>query len=229
MKKAKPKQHLESFAPHIDWRGFTEQDFENLQADKKFDPQYRFNREFYAGDLKLQIRDCILYSNEKQITPWLLDNEMVSESRNIASTNLILSMGIIRRMTYEKFQDTIESHLRYLVRESECLTPAEKYALASRMEKPSPESWAREYLLDLISLSRQLIREGKVLSDIEQDWVKPNDRTNVLLFGGSEILMQKLDASLRKDAGIQKILFGNDKEVWKRWQQISTQRCSRTA
>lgn len=189
---------FDDFEPHVDWRGFTELDFCKMKANKRYDPQYQFNREFYAGDLKLQIRDSMMYADEKHITFWFLDDEEFPDSHNITSSNTVLSMEVIEKMSYKDFQSMVEAHLCFLIRESELLTMDEKHILAVNMDKQFPEKWADEYLLDLISLSRQLIRKGKTLSDIEQDWVIPNDRANILLFGSSENLMQQLDANLRK-------------------------------
>lgn len=209
--KAVLQEKEEDFGPFVDWRGFTEQDFENLQADKTNDPDHKFNRDFYAGDLKLHIEDDLQpYGYQgKNITLWYLDNggTLKASPRNILGTSLALNMSEVKEMTYEEFQNKVESHLRYQISANKPLASDAKNVLEENMEKTSPKNWAYAHLYGLTMLSKELIRnEDKTLADIEKEWVKPNNRKNVLLHGSSKNLMKKLKANLEKDKDIKNLM-----------------------
>ncbi len=199
-------------SPLIDWRGFTERDFENLQADKMYTPGYEFNRNFYAGDLKISIlmgshwnRDLV------DISFWMLEkgDTYASVPVNIKPTNLQFDIKELKGMTYEEFQAKLEKHLYHITHDSKFLRDEEKEKLLSSIETASPKSWTYEDLYELTELSKALIKEdGKTLSDIEKEFVlpKPMHRKNVLLHGGSKNLMKKLTKELEKDKEIKKIL-----------------------
>ena len=202
------KQQEDEFTPHVDWRGFTQQDFGNLQADRKYDSNCQFNSVFYAGDLQLHITDAEWNYTDKQIRLFSLDHGGTPEAHpHEVAGRLTLNMDEIRSMTYEDFQDKVESHLCHLIRDSLYTSQEEKDALIGIMKEPSPKSWAYAHILDLTSVSKELIRnDGKTLQDIEREWVKPNSRKNMLLHGSSKNLMKKLEASLKKDKEIKKLL-----------------------
>ena len=204
----KKVEQYQDVVPVVDWRGFTEQDFENLQADRMYDPKYEYNHIFYAGDVMLSVEDSVRY-NEKSINLYALENGGTPEA---SFHNFYKSIGLqmpeVKKMTYEEFQDKVESHLRDAIRsDKHDMLPAQKIFLAENLAKPSPKSWAYAHLYELTALSKELIREdGKSLSDIEKEWVKPNSRKVKLLHGGSKNLMSKLKKELEKDKEIKKIL-----------------------
>lgn len=201
-------EQYQDVVPVVDWRGFTEQDFENLQANRKYDSAYAYNPAFYAGDVKLRIEDSVCSRQEKFISLYALENGGTPEAHLHEFYNALpLKMSEVKEMTYEAFQDKVESHLQELLKSKKHMLPAEKTFLAENLEKPSPKSWAAAHLLELTKLSKELIRnKGKSLTDIEKEWVKPGSRKNVLLHGGSKNLMKKLKANLEKDKEIKKIL-----------------------
>lgn len=200
----------EEFASDIDWRGFTEQDFENLQAGRKNDPRYEFNHHFYAGDLKISLGESWDYSFV-DISLWTLKNGGTPEAslQIIMPTNLQFDIGEIKEMTYEDFQHKLESHLNYVTKSSKYLTDEEKSVLAENMSKPAPKSWAYKDLHELTEVSKHLIhKKGNTLDEIEKLLQQKNHRKrqNVLLHGGSKNLMKKLIKELEKDKEIKKIL-----------------------
>lgn len=196
------------FDPVVDWRGFTEQDFENLQANRKYDSAYAYNPAFYAGDVKLRIEDSVCSRQEKFISLYALENGGTPEAHLHEFYNALpLKISEVKEMTYEAFQDKVESHLQELLKSKKHMLPAEKTFLAENLEKPSPKSWAAAHLLELTKLSKELIRnKGKSLTDIEKEWVKPGSRKVKLLHGSSKNLMNKLKKELEKDKEIKKIL-----------------------
>ena len=204
----KKVEQYQDVVPVVDWRGFTEQDFENLQANRKYDSAYAYNPTFYAGDVKLCIEDSVCSRQEKFISLYALENGGTPEAHLHEFYNALpLKMSEVKEMTYEAFQDKVESHLQELLKSKKHMLPAEKTFLAENLEKPSPKSWAAAHLLELTKLSKELIREdGKSLSDIEKEWVKPGSRKVKLLHGSSKNLMKKLTKELEKDNEIKKIL-----------------------
>lgn len=202
----------EDVVPVVDWRGFTERDFENLQADKMYTPGYEFNRNFYAGDLKISIMMGSHWNRDLvDISFWMLEkgDTFAFVPVNIKPTNLQFDIKELKGMTYEEFQAKLEKHLYHITHDSKFLRDEEKEKLLSSIETASPKSWTYEDLYELTALSKALIKEdGKTLSYIEKEYVlpKPMHRKNVLLHGGSKNLMKKLTKELEKDKEIKKIL-----------------------
>jgi len=191
----------------VDWRGFTESDFENLQANKKYDPKYGYNTDFYAGDLLLSITHAVHTDNIIDITPYYMKDGNPTE---FLGCSLEYTIEDLRQLTYPEFQEAVTEHLNYLIFDSKEL-PEIKETMIKNMEKPSPESWANKHFEQKLYLAKELIGEGESLDSIEKNYIAPDKKQNLLLHGGTKSLIKKLKKSLDKDKEIKKLLFANSR------------------
>lgn len=196
------------FDPVVDWRGFTEQDFENMQVNKMYDVNYGYNHDFYAGDLLLCVKHAVHTVNLIDIMPHIMKDGCTpnAELKEMLGCGMQYEINELRKMTYSEFQDEVSIHLKNLVTKSKMLLPREKTVLAEAINKPIPESWAYEDFKQKLQLAKELVRNGETLANFEKKYIISDKRQNLLLHGGNKQLMKKLKKELEKDKEIKKIL-----------------------